>query len=205
MSLDEIKQLFATHQIEKVKLGGFDVDGVLRGKYVSLDKFWSSAESGLGFCDVIFGWDSSDALYDIVRMTGWHTGYPDGVARVDLASFRVLPWEPDTAIFLVDIFHKDGRPHHSKKPLPLHNKGLPPHHTTSRHFTILLLGQCIFLPGPAAFVEQITGTAIVNTRNLLRPRIIYTMLLRPWKTMRRMKLNTQHSRIWCSTTLKTRN
>jgi len=110
MSLDEIKQLFATHQIEKVKLGGFDVDGVLRGKYVSLDKFWSSAESGLGFCDVIFGWDSSDALYDNVRMTGWHTGYPDGVARVDLASFRVLPWEPDTAFFLVDFFHKDGRP-----------------------------------------------------------------------------------------------
>ena len=31
MTLDEIKQLFATHRIDKVKLGGFDVDGVLRG------------------------------------------------------------------------------------------------------------------------------------------------------------------------------
>ncbi|MGO8790389.1 MAG: glutamine synthetase family protein [Terriglobia bacterium] len=110
MTPDEIKKLFATHHIEKVKVGGFDVDGVLRGKYISLEKFWSSAGAGLGFCDVIFGWDSSDRLYDNVRMTGWHTGYPDGVARIDLSTFRVLPWEPDTAFFLVDFLNKDASP-----------------------------------------------------------------------------------------------
>ncbi len=108
MTIDQIKELFATHHIQKIKIGGFDVDGVLRGKYISLEKFNSAANAGLGFCDVIFGWDSSDALYDNVRMTGWHTGYPDGVARIDLATFRVLPWEPDTAFFLVDFFNKDG-------------------------------------------------------------------------------------------------
>jgi glutamine synthetase len=110
MTLDEIKKQFATHRIEKIKIGGFDVDGVLRGKYISLEKFTSAAGAGLGFCDVIFGWDSSDALYDNVRMTGWHTGYPDGIARIDLSSFRVLPWEPDTAFFLVDFCNKDGSP-----------------------------------------------------------------------------------------------
>ncbi len=110
MTFDETKQLFATHHIEKVKVGGFDVDGILRGKYISLEKFWSAAGAGLGFCDVIFGWDSSDSLYDNVRLTGWHTGYPDGVARIDLSTFRVLPWEPDTAFFLVDFFNKDGSP-----------------------------------------------------------------------------------------------
>jgi glutamine synthetase len=110
MTLEEIKQLFADHHIEKVKVGGFDVDGVLRGKYISLEKFWSAAVDGLGFCDVIFGWDSSDGLYDNVRMTGWHTGYPDGVARIDLSSFRVLPWETATAFFLVDFLAKDGSP-----------------------------------------------------------------------------------------------
>jgi glutamine synthetase len=110
MTVDEVKQLFATHHIEKVEVGGFDVDGVLRGKYISLDKFWSGADAGLGFCDVIFGWDSSDGLYDNVQLTGWHTGYPDGVARIDLATFRVLPWEPDTAFFLVDFLNKDGSP-----------------------------------------------------------------------------------------------
>jgi len=53
--LEHLREEFRTHGIRKVKLGGFDVDGVLRGKYVSLDKFWSVAEGGLGFCDVILG------------------------------------------------------------------------------------------------------------------------------------------------------
>ena len=110
MNLQQIKQSFAKHKIEKVRLGGFDIDGVLRGKYISLDKFFSAAESGLGFCDVIFGWDSSDVLYDNVTLTGWHTGYPDALARIDLSSFCVLPWETNTACFLVDFFRKDGSP-----------------------------------------------------------------------------------------------
>jgi glutamine synthetase len=110
MNLQQIKQSIAKHRIEKVKLGGFDVDGVLRGKYISLEKFWSAVESGFGFCDVIFGWDSSDALYDNVQLTGWHTGYPDTLAQIDLATFCVLPWEANTACFLVDFFRQDGSP-----------------------------------------------------------------------------------------------
>lgn len=110
MTLAQIKQLFRKHQIAKVKLGGFDVDGILRGKYVSLEKFLSASEHGLGFCDVIFGWDSADALYDRPSVTGWHTGYPDTTARVDLSTFRILPWEPNTAFFLLDFFGSDGKP-----------------------------------------------------------------------------------------------
>src|SRR3954463_15000660 len=89
--------------IRKVKLGGFDVDGVLRGKYVSLDKFWGVAEGGLGFCDVIFGWDSGDVLYDNSAVTGWHSGYPDAHATVDLSTYRRIPWEEGPAAFLLDF------------------------------------------------------------------------------------------------------
>src|SRR5690242_21742156 len=71
--LEALRDHFQKHAVRKVKLGGFDVDGVLRGKYVSLDKFWGAAESGLGFCDVIFGWDLGDQLYDNAAVTGWHT------------------------------------------------------------------------------------------------------------------------------------
>ena len=95
MDLKTVQTLLAEHSITKIKVGGFDIDGVLRGKYISRDKFDSAAETGLGFCDVIFGWDSSDALYDNVKVTGWHTGYPDALARIDLSTFRVIPWEPD--------------------------------------------------------------------------------------------------------------
>ena len=60
--------------INKIKLGIFDVDGVIRGKYINLKKFASALESGFGFCDVIFGWDIEDELYDKPTITGWHTG-----------------------------------------------------------------------------------------------------------------------------------
>src|SRR5690606_13473194 len=102
---------FALQKVTRVKLGGFDLDGVFRGKYVSLEKFFSAARTGLGFCDVIFGWDSGDVLYDNAKITGWHTGYPDTGARVDLSTYRLVPWEPGTAAFILDFVRDDGTPH----------------------------------------------------------------------------------------------
>ncbi|MBS2016490.1 MAG: glutamine synthetase [Deltaproteobacteria bacterium] len=116
MDAAAIKHEFESHkvktgrEIKKVKVGGFDVDGVLRGKYVALDKFWNMVESGFGFCDVIFGWDIGDVLYDNAKVTGWDTGYPDAHAVIDPRTMRFLPGEPDTAAFLVD-FVSDGGDH----------------------------------------------------------------------------------------------
>jgi glutamine synthetase len=111
MELVELRAAFERLGIRRVKVGGFDVDGVLRGKYVSPEKFWGAAEHGFGFCDVIFGWDIGDVLYDNAKVTGWHTGYPDAHARIDLSTFRTIPWEPGTAAFLVDFVNEDGSPH----------------------------------------------------------------------------------------------
>lgn len=108
--IDDIQQLFAQRNVRQVKVGGVDLDGVLRGKYISLEKFFSAVEHGFGFCDVIFGWDSSDVLYDNVTYTGWHTGYPDTLAKIDLDTCRVVPWEPETALCLVDFYWPDGVP-----------------------------------------------------------------------------------------------
>jgi len=105
-----VKRKFEEREISRVKLGAFDVDGVLRGKHVSVDKFWSSVDSGLSFCDVIFGWDIADSLYDNTKFTGWHTGYPDTPARIDLTSFRVVPWEPGSVLFLLDLVNPEGEP-----------------------------------------------------------------------------------------------
>jgi glutamine synthetase len=97
--------------ITRAKVGGFDVDGVLRGKYVSIDKLRTAVESGFGFCDVIFGWDIADVLYDNAQVTGWHTGYPDAHAVLDLSTVRTIPWEPGTVAILADFRDGNGRPH----------------------------------------------------------------------------------------------
>lgn len=110
MDAESIRRRFEDNHIRRVKLGAFDMDGALRGKYISVEKFWAAMESGLGFCDVIFGWDIGDVLYDNVKFTGWHTGYPDAHCRIDLGSYRLVPWEPGTAFFLLDFYRPDGEP-----------------------------------------------------------------------------------------------
>lgn len=101
-----LKQL-ADQNIQKVKLAITDIDGVLRGKVISIEKFTSIAESGFGFCDVVFGWDAGDIAYDNAAITGWHTGYPDATAVVDVKTFRRIPWDNDIPFFLADFNTKE--------------------------------------------------------------------------------------------------
>lgn len=86
-----------------VKVAIVDIDGVLRGKYLEKTKFLDAAQGdGFGFCDVVFGWDSSDECYDNVSYTGWQSGYPDGSVRIDLSTHRRIPWEDQRDFFLCD-------------------------------------------------------------------------------------------------------
>jgi glutamine synthetase len=110
MDLKAILQYANNHTSRKVKIALADIDGVLRGKYISVEKFLSVAETGTSFCDVIFGWDSSDRAYDNVTYTGWHTGYPDAAVRIDLTTFRKIPWENDLPFFLGELVQKDDHP-----------------------------------------------------------------------------------------------
>ncbi|MSP19104.1 MAG: glutamine synthetase [Bdellovibrionales bacterium] len=104
--LEEIRNSEATH----VKVAVADIDGVLRGKYLLKDKFFSSVEGSFGFCNVIFGWDSTDVCYDNSSYTGWHSGYPDAQAKIDLSTYRQIPWDNHTPFFLGDFEDGKGNP-----------------------------------------------------------------------------------------------
>jgi glutamine synthetase len=110
IDIGDVREQFREHKIRRVKLAATDIDGVLRGKWISVDKFTSVVESNTGFCDVVFGWDIGDMLYDNVKYTGWHTGYPDATCKVDLQTFRLIPWEPGTALFLLDFVDRESAP-----------------------------------------------------------------------------------------------
>ena len=97
---DDARALIEERQIRYVKVGVFDVDGIMRGKYMHKDKFLSALNGGFGFCDVVLGWDSNDQLYDSAKFTGWHTAYPDAPVRLLPDTCRELPMEEDTILFL---------------------------------------------------------------------------------------------------------
>lgn len=100
LGVQEIMQLVSASSPPVAKVGLFDIDGVLRGKYMGADKLRAALEKGFGFCDVVLGWDLNDQLYDNVSYTGWHTAYPDAHVRLLPETLRRIPFEGDTPFIL---------------------------------------------------------------------------------------------------------
>ena len=92
---------------KRVKLAITDIDGVMRGKYISLKKFESVMQSSGGFCDCVFGWDVNDNLYENdVKFTGWHTAYPDAKFKIDISTERWLE-EENVPFFIGEFVDSD--------------------------------------------------------------------------------------------------
>jgi glutamine synthetase len=99
----DARQIVEERKLEHIKVGVFDNDGIMRGKYMGRDKFFSALDKGFGFCDVVLGWDSNDQLYDNVKFTGWHTAYPDAPVRVLPQTCRPVPFEGNMVLFLAEF------------------------------------------------------------------------------------------------------
>lgn len=106
LTLDNIAKVLEADT--KVKLAGVDIDGLLRGKLISKKKFLSVAKDGFGFCSVVFGWDMHDLTYfRELKISNSENGYRDIVAKIDLSSFRRIPWEDNVPFFLVSFYDPD--------------------------------------------------------------------------------------------------
>ena len=108
--LHQKRKEYQDRKIGQVKLGLTDIDGVIRGKYIGVDKFFSLLESQGGFCDCVFGWDVNDELYYQQGYTGWQSGFPDTGYRL-LADREIwLPGE-DCPYFVGEFVNADGTEH----------------------------------------------------------------------------------------------
>jgi len=98
--------------VNRVKLGVTDIDGVIRGKYLSLDKFESISTDTSGFCDCVLGWDVADQLYDNATFTGWHSAFPDALYKLDLSTERRLRDENNIPYFIGQFVDADRKSLH---------------------------------------------------------------------------------------------
>lgn len=114
----DLEELLRTDS--KVKVGGIDADGIIRGKLISKKKFLSIASDGFGFCSLVFGWDMHDQTYfKELKISNKENGYKDLIAVPDLSSFRRIPWENRVPFFLVSFFDPN-----TKEPVSVCPRGL---------------------------------------------------------------------------------
>ena len=93
MDKQDVFAFIQKNGVNNVKFGVTDIDGVLRGKIISIKKLFKAISEGIGFCNVIFGWDINDVCYENSLVSGWDTSYPDSFATIDLNTFRTIPWD----------------------------------------------------------------------------------------------------------------
>ncbi|MBT5073463.1 MAG: glutamine synthetase [Kordiimonadaceae bacterium] len=105
---EDAKKIVIERDVKSIKIAVSDIDGILRGKYISRDKFLSALEGNIAFCDVVLGWDMHDELYENTVFTGWHTAYPDADIELIYDSCREAPFEDNVLFFLAEFVGRAG-------------------------------------------------------------------------------------------------
>lgn len=80
--------------------------------YLKMGIWFKLTRHEKGFCSVIFGWDIQDNPYTTpLEFAGKDCQFFDLIAKIDLGSFRRIPWENNVPFFFVSLFHPEtGKP-----------------------------------------------------------------------------------------------
>ncbi|HXH83087.1 MAG TPA: glutamine synthetase family protein [Candidatus Tectomicrobia bacterium] len=85
--------------------------GRLMGKRLTARHFLEhGAEEGVHACIYLFTVDMEMEPLPGFALTSWERGYGDMRMVADLATLRVIPWLPKTALVFCDVYSEDGAP-----------------------------------------------------------------------------------------------
>jgi glutamine synthetase len=93
-SIEDARKLVAERDTDHVVFGMPDLQGFLRGKYISRDKFLGALDNGLGLPGVVFALDPTDVIMDVQGLSDDGSGYDDDIVRLIPETCREIPWEP---------------------------------------------------------------------------------------------------------------
>lgn len=102
-TIQDARRIVEERQLTHVKVGIFNIDGIMLCKYISRKKFFSALENHLAFCEVILVSDPKDGIYDNAEYTGKDTGYPDAYVTIIPSSCRDIPFEENQLLFMAEF------------------------------------------------------------------------------------------------------
>ncbi len=108
LTLEQLRELAASGEIDTVIVGFADMQGRLVGKRVSVRLFLEEVVAhGIECCDYLLAVDVDMNTVDGYEFSSWESGYGDLLLTPDLTTLRHIPWLPGTALVIADVAGHD--------------------------------------------------------------------------------------------------
>jgi glutamine synthetase len=108
LTLDELKAAVKRGEIDTVLVAGIDMQGRLMGKRFHAQFFVDGGWEETHCCNYLLTVDMEMTTVQGYKSSSWQTGYGDYVLKPDLATLRLIPWLPATALVLGDTLDHHG-------------------------------------------------------------------------------------------------
>ncbi len=111
LTLDGLRKLAKSGEIDTVLVALVDMQGRLMGKRFHVDDFLEHGVEESHCCNYLLATDLMMATPEGYAATSWRQGYGDYALVPDLETLRPMPWLPGTALVLCDVLdHHDHSP-----------------------------------------------------------------------------------------------
>ena len=111
MSLEQLRELVDSGEIDTVVLAICDMQGRLQGKRCHARYFLDEVVAQHSeACNYLLAVDVDMRTVDGYEISSWERGYGDFVMRPDFSTLRRLPWHAGSAMCLADVEWEGGEP-----------------------------------------------------------------------------------------------
>ncbi|MFF4758419.1 glutamine synthetase family protein [Streptomyces sp. NPDC001292] len=111
LSVEELRALVASGEIDTVVLAFPDMQGRLQGKRFAARFFLDEVlQHGTECCNYLLAVDAEMNTVEGYEMSSWDRGYGDFAMLPDRATLRRSPWNGATAMLMADLAWEDGTP-----------------------------------------------------------------------------------------------
>ena len=111
MNIEALREAVRMQEIDTVVVAMTDMQGRLQGKRFHARFFLDTVVAhGTEACAYLLAVDTDMNTVDGYALTSWENGYGDFMLTPDMATMRVIPWQPGTVLVLADVAALDGTP-----------------------------------------------------------------------------------------------